>query len=316
MPGARIIQRRAEQLVALEADHRAPFRALDVAGHPDEGEGGDLEDGAADAERAGHDERRQRVGHDPPDEDAVRRFAERPRRRHVVVLLRRQHRRARDAGVHGYRDDADGDQGVGQARAGRGHDDDREEQRREGQDDVHEAHEDVVRPARHVAGQRADRRSDEDREADRGEADDERGPGCRTTTRLNTSRKLLSVPRIVLAAGPPGSRAGGCTARPARVTPGSTPSSDSVGSWVAIWSAKTAMNTSRPRMIRPTTADRWRRMLPSGVAPQAGCVRWRRDARGSSGELFAGGGKRWVHRSRTLGSRKPYEMSTTRLTTT
>ena len=67
-------------------------------------------------------------------------------------------------------------------------------------------------------------------------------------------------------------------------------------------------------MIRPTTADRWRRMLPSGVAPQAGRP-LRRDLR-LERELFAGGGQRWVHRSRIRGSRKAYEMSTTRLTTT
>ena len=59
-----------------------------------------------------------------------------------------------------------------------GDDDDGQEQRRESEQDVHEAHEDVVGPARHVAGHRADRRPDEDREADRGEADDQRRPGA------------------------------------------------------------------------------------------------------------------------------------------
>jgi hypothetical protein len=37
------------------------------------------------------------------------------------------------------------------------------------------------------------------------------------------------------------------------------------------------------------------------------------------GKLFGGGAavdERWVHRSRNLGSRKPYEMSTMRFTTT
>ena len=89
------------------------------------------------------------------DQDAPGRLAEGPRRGDVVVLLGRQHRGPRDPGIDRYRDDADGQQGVEQARSRRGHDGDREEQRGEGEDHVHEAHERVVRPSRDMYPARA-----------------------------------------------------------------------------------------------------------------------------------------------------------------
>src|SRR4029079_16703924 len=81
-------------------------------------------------------------------------------------------------------------------------------------------------------------------------------------TRLNRSRKLPSVP----------SRCSGCVAgHPSRwthgpdrlTTPSSTPSRTWFGSWVAMNGAKIAMSTSRMRIVIPTTAERWRRTLPS-----------------------------------------------------
>ena len=53
MPGKRIRCGAREELVALEADHRAPFGALAAAPvRPRNDERRDLEDRAADAERA------------------------------------------------------------------------------------------------------------------------------------------------------------------------------------------------------------------------------------------------------------------------
>src|SRR5687768_3027790 len=50
---------------------------------------------------------------------------------------------------------------------------------------------------------------------------------------------------------------------PSRLTtPGSTPSNVWFGSCVAIWLAKTAINTRSARTTSPTTAERWRRTLP------------------------------------------------------
>ena len=68
-----------------------PHSASALGAEAQERQGGDLEDRAADAERALHDERRQGVGQDAPEQDAARRLAERPRRRHEVALADREH---------------------------------------------------------------------------------------------------------------------------------------------------------------------------------------------------------------------------------
>ena len=149
------------------------------------------------------------------------------------------------------------------------------------------------------------------------------------TTRLKTSRKLPSVPKMCcgLSAGQPRRWMHG----PSRFsTPGSTPRSTWLGSCVEIWSANTAMNTSSPRMIRPTTAERWRRTFETvsrqrldGFA-RTTAVSGTAGPDGASGCGAAGGivalrsamRSPGAHRSRTRGSRNPYEMSTTRLVTT
>src|SRR6267143_553417 len=81
-------------------------------------------------------------------------------------------------------------------------------------------------------------------------------------TRLKTSRKLPSVPRMCcgLSAGQPRMWMHGAARF---VTPGSTFSRPASGSNGAIWAAKMAQNTSRPRIVSPTTADRCRRTLAS-----------------------------------------------------
>ena len=86
-----------------------PHSAVGGCGaEPDERQGRDLEDGPADAERAGHDERSQGVGQDAPAQDPDRRFAERPRGGHEVGLPDRQHGRAHHPGIDRDRHDRDG----------------------------------------------------------------------------------------------------------------------------------------------------------------------------------------------------------------
>ena len=104
--------------------------------------------------------------------------------------------------------------------------------------------------------------ADEDREADRREPDDERRPRPVDDPAEHVAEVAVGA-RTGAAAGRRDSRAGGCTAPARCLTPGSTPSRRPFGSWVAITAAKTAMKTRKPRMIRPTTADRWRRTLRS-----------------------------------------------------
>ena len=68
MPGARMSHGALNSL-AVEGDHRAPLGQRRLGAEAEERQGGDLEDGAGHAQRAGHDERRQRVREDAAEQD-------------------------------------------------------------------------------------------------------------------------------------------------------------------------------------------------------------------------------------------------------
>src|SRR6266550_7234154 len=82
------------------------------------------------------------------------------------------------------------------------------------------------------------------------------------TTRLNTSRTFESVPI----------RSSGWAAGQPRwwmhggddfLTPSTTPNRGWSGAYVEIWSANAAVSRRNERIVNPTIAFRWRRMLPS-----------------------------------------------------
>ena len=125
----------------------APFRLRRPCREAKERERSDLEHGRADAERALHDQRRDRVGHHAPAQDVELRVTQRAGRGDVVLLAHGQHRRAHDTGIDGHRHDRHRDHGVGQGWLQDGDDDERQQQGREGQEHVHDAHQPVVRPA-------------------------------------------------------------------------------------------------------------------------------------------------------------------------
>ena len=100
MPGTRIRCGGVEQLAALEADHRAPLRRVERAGRRPRNDRAAISRTAPPIPSVPWTTSgRQRVRQDPPEEDPGRRFAERPRRRHVVDLADRQDRRAHDPGI-------------------------------------------------------------------------------------------------------------------------------------------------------------------------------------------------------------------------
>ena len=143
-----------------------------------EGERGDVQDGAGDPQRADHDQGGEGVGQDAAQQDAAGRFAERPGGDHEVALLDREDRGTHDAGVDRDPHDADGEGGVQEPRAEHRDHGDRQDQRREGKQHVHEPHDQVVEPAPGVARDRPEHGADEDREADRRDPDQQRDAGA------------------------------------------------------------------------------------------------------------------------------------------
>jgi len=61
--------RRTENLVALRAEHRAPFGRRRLGAQAEEGKRGGVEDGGGNAERALHNQRGERVGQDASEKD-------------------------------------------------------------------------------------------------------------------------------------------------------------------------------------------------------------------------------------------------------
>ena len=81
-------------------------------------------------------------------------------------------------GVGGDRGDADGDHGVGQTRAEGEHEDQRQDQRGEGQQDVDDPHQDRLHQAAQIAGQATDHDPDRQGDADRHQPQPQRYPGA------------------------------------------------------------------------------------------------------------------------------------------
>ena len=157
--------RRAEQLVALEADHRAPFGAATSPVTPTNARAAISRTApptpSVPATMSGVIElgmiRRTRI--------PKPRFAEGPRRRHEVGLARREHGRAHDPGVDRYRRRcAIASSALTRLRPSAVTIAIARSRARERQQHVHEPHQDVVAACRPVARDRADDRADDDRE--------------------------------------------------------------------------------------------------------------------------------------------------------
>jgi len=161
---------RREEEVAIGADHGAPLGRWRLCAEAEEAERRHVEDRAADAERPLHDDGRERVRQHLAEEDGRLRSAERSARRDELTVAQAQDRRAHHTRVDGDRDHADRELGVDQPGADDGHDGDRQQEAREGEQHIHDAHQEVVHPSAHVARDRADERTEHDRESDREES--------------------------------------------------------------------------------------------------------------------------------------------------
>ena len=157
--------RRELEVLAALVQHDAPRRRGRLRGKPEEREGALREHRPGEGEAHLDDEGRKKVRDDVAHDDTQRGRADRARGLYEIPHLEREDRAADHAGEDGRVDDADGDHDVRRIGA-KGRDDaEREEDRREGKEDVQHAPDGEVEQAADVARDKAE------------PAADERGPG-------------------------------------------------------------------------------------------------------------------------------------------
>ena len=174
-PGERRVPGRLAEQVPPEGEHGAPggIRRLDP--EPEERERGLDEDRVGHGERALDDQRREAVGQDDAGRDVDAASPQRPRGLDELLLADRQGVGARDAGEGRDEHDSDRHHGVLERWPEDGHQRDGQQDRREGQQGVHEAHDEAVEPAADVPGQETQRDAHGGGDPHRDRADHERG---------------------------------------------------------------------------------------------------------------------------------------------
>src|SRR5919109_5381555 len=191
-------ERRRLEVVVHVGEHRPPLRRCRVLrAEAEEAEPGDVDDRRGHRERSLDDHGRDRVREDVREEDHRAPDAHRPRREHEVVLALREHRAAEepreDRDVH----DPDRNHDLLQAGAERRHDPDRKEQTRDGEHDVHAAHDQRVHDAAEVAGERAEDEPDREPDRDGHDADHERVAGAVEDAAEDVATELVDAEQVV-----------------------------------------------------------------------------------------------------------------------
>ncbi|EMF27026.1 cation transport ATPase [Streptomyces gancidicus BKS 13-15] len=164
----------AEEALRL-GEHDAPLgdRRVGVA-EPQVGQGGRLDDRGGQGERGLHDHRAERVGQDLREHDAALAHTQGLGREDVVRAALGQHRAAQQAGEHRHLHHTHGDHHRGQRLPHDGGDGDRQQQRRQRQHHVDEAHDDGVDAPSGVAAE-GGRGAGDDADHEAGDQADQRG---------------------------------------------------------------------------------------------------------------------------------------------
>ena len=129
-------------------------------------------------------------------EDAPAAAAEPLGGQHEFLLAQREHGTATEARVGGDRHQADGEQGVAQARADHRHDRDGQQGRRKRQHDVHAEHHDQVDLPSKIAGQKPERRADHGRHRDGAHREAQRHPGRVENTDEDVAAEAVGAERV------------------------------------------------------------------------------------------------------------------------
>ncbi len=156
--------------------HAAPFRRRRLHAQADKAQARRLQNGGAHAQCGLNDDGAQAVGQNVAEDQAEVGGAADFRRLHVFLLLHREHAGPDDAGVIRNPRKGHGENQIANPRAQYGGNGDGQDQRRNGEDNIHEAHEHIVHAAAEKARHGADDGA-EDHGEDRCEkADKERNP--------------------------------------------------------------------------------------------------------------------------------------------
>src|SRR5215212_4154562 len=149
-------------------EHRAPLGGGGAGAETKKGEGCDVQDGGREGEGSLHYEGGHAIREHAGEDDLGVAGAERTLRLDVVALAHRDHRRAHHPRHLGDEHDADSEHSVRQARPEHGDDHDGQQDAREGEEHVHQAHQHRVGPAPEVPGHEPDDRPHARRNGDGG----------------------------------------------------------------------------------------------------------------------------------------------------
>src|SRR5215207_1058793 len=133
-----------------------------------------VENGKGEAERDENDDRAKGIGEDLAEDDPRHRGANRAGRQNVVILLLRDHRRARDSGELRDSDQTDRDDRALQTDPGDGDDRDGHEQHGKREEGVDDAAGDRVGPTAEIAREESERDTNDRRDTNRHHGDRER----------------------------------------------------------------------------------------------------------------------------------------------
>jgi hypothetical protein len=143
----------ASEIMRLRiGQHAAPAWQRRLCAEPDIGKCCFGEDGERELDGTLHDQQVGDVGQNVFGGDPRLGLAGHPRREHEIPGPQRQRGAARQPGEHRHVENADGDDGVDRAGPEDGGDHDRQQQRREGKDQIVAAHDDLVEQAAPAGG--------------------------------------------------------------------------------------------------------------------------------------------------------------------
>ncbi len=142
-------------------------------------------------ERDEHDQRADGVRDDVAREDAGRLEADDDRGLHIFLRTLHEHETVREPREFRPPDDQHGDDGVGRADAERGRDGERQDDRREAQDEVGEAHDQLFAAPAHEGGGAAEERAEGRADDHHHEAGDERDAAAVEQARQHVASELV-----------------------------------------------------------------------------------------------------------------------------
>src|SRR5215207_1933192 len=172
-------------------EHRAPLGGGGAGAEAKKGEGCDVQDGGREGEGGLHYKGGHAVWEHPGEDNLDIPCSKGALRLDVVALAHRDHCRAHHPRHLGDEHDADGEHGVSQARPKHGDDHDGEQDAGEGEEHVHQAHQQRVGPASEVAGYHADDSPHRCRDSHGGEPGSQRDPCAVDHAREDVPAKLV-----------------------------------------------------------------------------------------------------------------------------